>query len=380
MIYFDHNATTPVNREVRELVNNAMEKYWGNPSSIHTIGKEAAKELDRARETIAGLLAVTPQEIHFTSGGTEADNLAILGILQPNQPSTIVTSNIEHPAVKKAVEVILTKQSNCKCQVIPVTDQGKLQVDKLKDVVFAGNGLISVMFANNEIGTKQPVQEIGAVAKYHQIPYHSDAVQAFGKMPLNIKENNISLLAISSHKIYGPKGCGAIYIKKGTPMHPRTFGGSQEHGIRTGTQNVPAIIGFAKAAEIAFSRMEQERLELLDLTEFLFQELSRSIDNVLRNGHPHDRIPGTLNCSFPGTISGMVVQEMSRRGVCLAGGAACSATSAEPSTTLTAIGRRKIEALAGIRFSLGRSNTKNDITRVVPILKEVIENLRNENS
>lgn len=378
MIYFDHNATTPILPEVKEVMAEAMHEYWGNPSSGHTMGKKAADKLAFARNTLAELLSVSSEEIVFTSGGTEADNLSILGIVEPTLESAILISDIEHPAVSDTADY-LVRHGVC-CERIPIDNQGIVQVETLANAVNEKVKLISVMFANNEIGTIQPMKEIGEIAAQNSILFHSDAVQAFGKVPLNVVENNISLCAISSHKIYGPKGCGALYVKKGVPLNPRTYGGGQEHGLRTGTQNLPAILGFVEAAQIAYNKMSEEKQFLMDLTEYMYTEISSCIENVIRNGHPQKRIPGTLNLSFPGVISEMVVEELIKERICMSGGAACHSGTTEPSHVLLALGRRKQEAVAGVRFSLGRASNREEVDVVVKILKRVIESLRDLNS
>ncbi len=352
----------------------AMERYWGNPSSSHTIGRKATQELESARDRLASLLKVFPEEINFTSGGTEADNLALIGLVNKDNNTSIVISDIEHPAVSTAAEFLQGKGIQCKR--IPVDELGVLCIEKLKEAITENVKLISVMFANNEIGSIQPMNEIGEIAVKNNIPFHSDAVQAFGKVSLSLIENNISLCSISSHKIYGPKGCGALYIKKGIDIIPRTYGGSQEHGLRTGTQNLPAILGFVKAAEIAYEKMETEKEHLFNLTEFLFREICSNIENVIRNGHPEKRIPGTLNLSFPGTTSDMIIQALDKERICVSGGAACHSGVAEPSHVLQAIGRRKQEAIAGVRLSMGRTSSEEEVTIVVRVLKQVVESLR----
>ncbi len=377
MIYFDHNATTPIIPEVKEVMLEAMDKYWGNPSSAHMAGQKAFAELEKARERFAGLLNVNASEIVFTSGGTEADNIAIIGTMDELTDSSIVISAIEHPAVK--VATLALEERGVVCRVVPMQENGQIKLDELSDAIDESTGLITVMLANNEIGTIQPVKEIGEIAAKKGVLFHSDAVQAFGKVPLNIKENQFSLLSFSSHKLYGPKGCGALYVKTGTSISARSFGGSQERKIRTGTQNIPAILGFVKAAEIAYAEMEEEKKQLVGLTEFLYQEMINNIDDIVRNGDPGCRLPGTLNVSFPGTTSEIVVPALYREEICVSGGAACASGATEPSTIIMAIGRRKIEGISAIRFSLGRSSTKEEVVKVVSVLKEVVERIRNVN-
>lgn len=376
MIYFDHNATTPIIPEAKEIMLEAIDKYWGNPSSAHKMGKLAAEELEKARERLAVLLEVSPDEINFTSGGTEADNLAIMGIMDSLTEASIIISSVEHPAVRKAADTLLDKW--VKCYIIPVDEYGTIKPDELKKAITERTKLISVIFANNEIGTVQPVKEIGEIAKKNGIPFHTDAVQAFGKIPVNIKENNISLMSISSHKVYGPKGCGALYLRNGVTIKPRIYGGSQEHNIRTGTQNLPAILSFVKAAEIAYNKMEEEKKHLFELTEFMYSEIVNSIDNVLRNGHPDKRLPGTLNVSFPDTTSTVIVEALDKEGICVSGGSACHSGMDAPSQILQAIGRNSEEAASGVRFSLGRSSTKEEVITVVKALKKAVDEIRSE--
>lgn len=378
MIYFDHNATTPMIPEVKEVMVEAMENFWGNPSSAHMAGQKAFAELEKARERFATLLSVNANEIIFTSGGTEADNIAIIGTMGGSAASSLIISAIEHPAVKVASQDL--ERKGIECRVVPVKENGQINLETLKERIDGSTKLISVMLANNEIGTIQPVKVIGEIAEEKSILFHSDAVQAFGKVPLNIQENKFSLLSFSSHKLYGPKGCGALYVKKGVQVSPRTFGGSQEKKIRTGTQNLPAILGFVKAAEIAYEKMEEEKNHLVELTEFLFQEISKNVPNIVRNGDSQQRLPGTLNVSFPGTTSEIVVPGLDREGICVSGGAACASGATEPSATIMAIGRRKIEGISAIRFSLGRSSTKEEIIKVVKVLKGIVERIRGVNS
>jgi len=378
MIYFDNNATTPILPEIREVIMEAMEKYWGNPSSSHCIGKTALEELENARKRIATLIDVDPAEIYFTSGGTESDNLALLGIMEYQQGKSLALSEIEHPAVKNSA--LYLKNRGIGSQIIPVNSNGIIEIDTLNRYIDETTMLLSIMAANNETGTIQPLEAIGEKVSERNIIFHTDAVQAFGKIPLSIKKCGISLMSISSHKIYGPKGCGAIYIKKGTPIKPRSFGGGQEKMMRTGTYNIPAILGFVKAAEIAYNTMASESRYLFELTELLYDKISTSIDSVVRNGDQEHRLPGTLNVSFPGTISGMVVKDLDENGICVSGGAACNSGIAEPSSVISALGRKKIEAISAIRFSLGRDAVKDDILHTVEILKTVVEKRRKQNS
>ncbi len=374
MIYFDHNATTPVDPEVMVVVQEALAQYWGNPSSIHRVGQKAFAELEKARERFAELLAVSAQEIVFTSGGTESDNMAMLGSFSATPGDSVIISSIEHPAIKGAAKKLET--IGVEIRIVPVDQDGRVALSSLEQLIDDSTRLISIMSANNEIGTVQPVNEIGAIAEKRGICFHSDAVQAFGKVPIQIRESGFSLVSLSSHKIYGPKGCGALFVKQGAPLTARTYGGSQEFKMRTGTQNIPAILGFVKAAELAIEKMESEGKTLIALTELLYEELVKTVDGVVRNGDSIHRLPGTLNVSFPGASSEIVVPALDRMGICVSGGAACASGATEPSATLMALGKNREEGVSAIRFSLGRSSTEEEIFIVVKAVNEVVSRIR----
>jgi cysteine desulfurase len=379
VIYFDHNATTPVHPAVKEAMNEAMDEFWANPSSTHSMGRHAFARLEKAREKLAELIDSSPKEIFFTSGGTESDNLAILGTMdRSTKNGQLLVSSIEHPAVLEPAKMIA--KNGGKVNFIPVSSDGIIKLDCLEQIISQNTVLVSVMYANNEIGTIQPIEEVASILKQKKILFHTDAVQAFGKIPIDVKEHNIHLMSVSSHKIYGPKGCGALYIRQGTKLNPRTFGGSQERHMRTGTENLPAIIGFAKAAEIACSSIENTSKYLFDLTEFMYWEIKKNIENVIRNGHPEKRIPGTLSMCFPGAETEILLASLDQEGICASGGSACSSGSIGASHTLEAIGRRKTEAVSVIRFSLGSSNTKDEVMRVVQVIKKAVDRIRTVNS
>jgi cysteine desulfurase len=377
MIYFDHNATTPVLPDVMDVMKQAMDEFWGNPSSTHSRGRQAYIQLEKARERLASLLGASSKEIFFTSGGTEADNLAILGTMEQYPGAELIVSGIEHPAAYDAAQGLKSKGHSVKN--IPVDSDGVVKTDELETMASDKTRLVSVMFANNETGTIQPVNEIGDWCRKKSIIFHSDAVQAFGKVPVNVTDNNVDLLSISSHKIYGPKGCGALFVKQGTRINPRTFGGSQERGLRTGTENLPAILGFVRAAEIAVSGIKEESKRLTELTTLLFNKISSRIENVIRNGHAEKRIPGTVNVCFPGAETESVLASLDQEGICVSGGSACASGSISASRTLLAIGRRKVDAVCSIRFSLGRENTAEEVVKVVEALERAVTRVRNVN-
>lgn len=379
MIYFDHNATTPILPEVKEAMAEAMEEFWGNPSSGHSIGRVAFNQLEKARERLAALINASPKEIFFTSGGTESDNLAILGIMEGAQKDEqLLISAIEHPAVYETAKFV--SEQGYIVRFIPVSQDGVIRLDAIEQFLKEKVVLFSLIYANNEIGTIQPIEEIGSILKQKKIPFHTDAVQAFGKIPIDVNKANISLMSISSHKIYGPKGCGALYVRNRIKLNPRTFGGSQERHIRTGTENLPAIIGFVKAAEIACSNLGKNAKYLFELTEFMFREMSKSIENIIRNGHAEQRIPGTLSVCFPGAETEMLIASLDQEGICASGGAACSSGAIGESRTLTAIGRRKVEALSVVRFSLGKENTRDEVLTAVKVLEKAVKRIRKVNS
>jgi cysteine desulfurase len=374
MIYLDHNATTPILPEVRDVVRSAMEQHWGNPSSTHAMGRTAFAQLENARERLAAIIGASAKEIFFTSGGTEADNLALLGALDRCKDGEVVISAIEHPAVHDAAHSLASKGYGIR--QIPVGNDGIIDVDELEKTLSVTTRLVSVIYANNEIGTIQPIGEIGRMLDGRGIPFHSDAVQAFGKIPIDVSKDLVSLLSISSHKIYGPKGCGALFVRTGVKIDSRTFGGNQERGMRTGTENLPAILGFVRAAEIAQSTLEADARTLFDLTELMYRDIAGRIDQVLRNGDCEKRIPGTLNLCIPGAETESLLASLDQEGICASGGSACSSGSISASRTLLAIGRRKVDAVCAIRFSLGRENTISEIRAAVDVLEKVVKRIR----
>lgn len=374
MIYFDHNATTPVLPQVREVMNEATELYWGNPSSIHSLGRTAFAQLERARERLASLIDASADEIYFTSGGTEADNIALFSYMESNPEAQLLYSAIEHPAVAGPAEALASRGRVCRN--IPVDAAGVVRLDQLHDLLSDNAVLISVMAANNEIGTLQPLAEIGSMAAEKGVVFHCDAVQAFGKIPLSVKDFNIDLLALSSHKIFGPKGVGALYVNRKLKLAPQLRGGSQERGLRAGTQNLPAILGFVKAAEIACGEMERNAEHLFELTEYMYSQISSQVPGVIRNGHPQKRLAGTLNLSITGVETQVMVASLDQENICVSGGSACQSGSLDPSSVLLAIGRRYQEAACSIRISLGPSNTREEVDRAVGAIKCIAERVR----
>ncbi len=377
MIYLDHNATTPVLPEVVEEMESAMKDFWGNPSSTHAMGRKAYGKLEKAREQLAQILGANAKEIFFTSGGTEADNLAIAGISKIFPECEICVSAIEHPAIYEAAHAL--ESNGYTINDIPVDTNGIIKLDSLQSLLTDKTKLVSVMLVNNEIGTIQPIEKISLLLKNKKIVFHTDAVQAFGKISVDVKKLGVDSLSISSHKIYGPKGCGAFYLKHGIKIFPQTFGGNQERGIRTGTENLPAILGFVKAAELAIAKINSEHDRLKSLSELLFNEISAKIENIILNGDVENKIPGTLNICFPAAETESLIASLDQDGICVSGGSACSSGSISASRTLLSIGRRKVDAVCAIRFSLGNKTTKEEIVKTVEVLAKAVSRIRSVN-
>jgi len=380
MIYFDNNATTPIHPKVLQVIRKASIEYWANPSSVHKLGRKAFAKLEEARNKIAEFIGAEYYEIFFTSGGTESNNIAILGVMENNKNKKMAISSIEHPSVYDTS--VFLRNNTIDVLEIPVDSNGIVKIEELKNILsnLKDIAFVSIMYANNEIGTIQPIREIGELCASYGIIFHTDAVQAFGKIPINVKKDNISLMSISSHKIYGPKGIGAVYIKKGIKIIPRFFGGYQEYQIRPGTQNLPAILGFVKAAEIAFLQMKENAEKLNELTDYFYNEIKLRIDNVILNGHPTQRVPGTINLCFPGAEAQSLIALLDQDDILVSAGSACSSGSISASRTLSEIGRRKQDALCSIRFSLGRQNTKKEVLKVISSLQRHVSYLRKINS
>lgn len=374
-IYLDHSATTPVDQEVV----NAMLPYYtgrfGNASSIHRFGQDARTAIEKSRAKIAGMLGASESEIVFLSGGTEADNLAILGInLVAGGRTHVITSMVEHHAVVECCE-FLQKKGN------PVTflrpdPYGMIDPEQVREAMTAKTRLVSIMHANNEVGTINPVEAIGEVVHNGDGFFHTDAVQSFGKLPIDVEKMNIDLLSISGHKIYGPKGIGALYVRNGTPIGKLIHGGEQERNKRGGTENVAAIVGLAKAAEICVDKMKTENERLTKLNHLFWQLLKDRISNISINGHPDIRIPGHLSLSIEGVDADSMLIGLDLKGIAASSGSACASGSNKASHVLTGIGLSPEMLRGTLRFSLGRSNTEEDIPYIADSLSEIVERLR----
>lgn len=375
-IYLDHSATTPVDERVVVVMNEYNLLKFGNPSSIHSFGREARNALDEARESLAALLNCRPDEIYFTSGGTESDNLALLGFAEANRSKgdEVVVSNVEHPAVRHAAEEL--KRRGFRVVKVAADRYGEVHADAVAEVLTDRTILVSVMHANNEVGTVNDLAAIGAVCRSRGVAFHSDTVQSFGKLPLNLSDLPVDLAAVSSHKIYGPKGVGALFVRRGLQLHPLQFGGHQESGLRAGTENLAGIVGMGTAADLCRREMAAEAARLTELRDELFQTLCEDLDGVTLNGHPERRLPGHLSVSFQGVEGEALLMALDMEGVAVSTGSACSSGSAEPSPVLMAIGLSPEQAHSTLRITLGRGNTLNDIRYAGKVIVDAVNRLR----
>jgi cysteine desulfurase len=373
-VYLDHNASTPVHPEVVEAMLPYFSERFGNPSSVHGFGREAREGLETAREQVAHFLRVGKDEVVFTSGGTESDNMAVKGVAMARRQGHIITSKIEHHAVLRAVETL--ESQGFAATYLDVDGYGMVDPDALRRAIRPDTILISIMHANSEIGTIQPARQLGAIAREHGIPFHMDAVQTFGKVPIDLDAFNIDMLSFSGHKIYGPKGVAGLYIRKGTKMVSIQHGGEHERRRRAGTENVAGIVGFGKAIELRGRDMVEEGRRLTELRERLWEGLARRIPEVRLNGHPTERVPGTCNVCFRHVESESIVLGLDLKGIGVSAGSACTSGNVEPSYVLVAMGVPVEWAMGAVRHSLGRSTTAQDIDYVVDSTEPLVAKLR----
>ncbi len=375
-VYFDHNATTPLAAEVLEAMQPYLTEEFGNASSIHSVGQRARAGVEQARAQVAALIGARDKEIVFTSGGTEADNLAIHGVVgAAERPRKhIVTSTIEHHAVLNTCQAL--EAEGVSVTYVPVSRGGLVDPEDVRRALTPDTVLITIMHANNELGTVQPIAEIARIARERKIPFHTDAVQSAGKLPLNVAELGVDLLSLSAHKIYGPKGVGALYIRRGLPLKPLMFGGHHERDRRPGTENVAGIVGFGVAAERAYAHLAEEASRLAGLRDELERRILERVPHTGLNGDPARRTPNTTNLCFDFIEGEPLVIALDLKGIACSTGAACSAGAVEPSHVLTAIGLPPERARASLRFSLGRANTREEVDYVAEVLPAVVEHLR----
>ncbi len=375
-IYFDYAATTPTHPEVLEAMQPYFTVSFGNPSSIYSYGREAKAAIDAARTSVARLIGAQDEEIVFTGGGTEADNFAIKGVAHTNRSrgNHIITSTIEHHAVIETCQFL--EKDGFEVTYLPVDEYGLVSPDDVRKAITGKTILISLMYANNEIGTIEPISEIGDIAREAGVYFHTDAVQAVGHIPINVNTLKVDLLATSAHKLYGPKGVGALYIRKGTRVTPFIHGGEQEKRRRASTENVPGIVGFGKAAELARLEINEEEQRLTALRNRLIDGLMANIEDIRLNGHPVTRLPNNVNISVSYAEGESMVLNLDSEGICASTGSACSATSVEPSHVLLALGLPPELAHGSLRLTLGKWTTEDDIERVLEVLPGIVARLR----
>jgi cysteine desulfurase len=375
-IYLDHSATTPIRPEVLEAMHPYFMGIFGNASSIHSFGQAAKKALEDSREKVTKILGALPEEIVFTSGGTEATNLAIKGALRSKwmRGNQIVTSSIEHHATLNTCQYL--EREGFRVIYLPVNRHGKLDPGDVEKAVTDKTVLISIIHGNNEVGTIQPVEEIGEIARNRGVLFHTDAVQSVGKIPVNVDDVKVDFLSLSGHKVYGPKGIGALYIRKGVPFEPLFQGGHHERDRRPGTENIPAIVGLARTLELAEEEMDHVWFNVKNLRDAFWEAIEAQIEGVHINGHPRDRIPSILNVSFDGVEGESVVLNLDLKGIAASTGSACTSGALESSHVLLAMGSSRGRAQGAVRFSLGRETTQEELDYTVAVLAETIHHLR----
>jgi len=373
-VYLDHNASTPVHPEVLAAMLPFFGEVYGNPSSVHAFGRAARDAVDDARATIARFLHSRPEEIVFTSGGTESDNFGVKGLALARGRGHVITSRIEHHAVLRTCEAL--EAQGFDVTYLPVDDQGRLDPDDVKRALRPDTLAISVMHANSEVGTIQPIAEIGAIAREHGVPFHVDAVQTFGKVPIDVEAMGIDLLSFSGHKIYGPKGAAGLYIRRGTKMVAVQHGGEHERRRRAGTENVPGIVGLAAAVDLRSREMGPEAERLSGLRDRLWEGIRERIPESRLNGDRVARLPGTANVVFRHVESESIVLGLDLKGIAVSAGSACTSGNVEPSYVLVAMGIPVDWAMGAVRFSLGRSTTAEDVEYVVASIEPIVAKLR----
>jgi len=375
-IYLDHAATTPVHPEVREAVLPFMGEYFGNPSSVHSFGREVKKAIEEAREKVASLVGAKPEEIIFTSGATESDNWAIFGIAKANEKkgNHIITSNIEHHAVGDACEML--EKMGFEVTYLPVDENGLLHPEQVEAAITEKTILVTIMHGNNEIGTIQPIKEIGEIVKAKGVYFHTDAVQTTGQIPVNVNELKVDLMSISAHKMYGLKGVGALYVRKGTKLGKFIYGGAQERRKRSGTENIVGIISLGKAAEIAQRELEQRMAHNTKLRDKLINGILEKIPHVRLNGDREKRLPNNVNMSFQYVEGESLLLNLDLKGIAASSGSACTSGSLDPSHVLLAIGLSHEIAHGSLRMTVGSDNTEADIDYVLEVLPEIMDRLR----
>ncbi len=374
--YFDHAATTPIKTEVLEEMMPYLRQEYGNPSSLYSIGRGAKKAIEEARKKVANLIHCNPNEIYFTGCGSESDNMIIKGIAYANQRKGkhIITSKIEHPAVLHTCQML--QKIGFDVTYVGVNQEGIINLEELRNSIRNDTILITVMFANNEIGTIQPIEMIAKIARMYHIIFHTDAVQACGNIPIDVKKMGIDALSLSGHKIYAPKGVGALYVRQGIEFEKFMDGGHQEKNKRAGTENVASIVGLGKAAELAQINLENYEKYLMQLRNYFISQVQEKIQGVKLNGSINNRLPGNANFSFQGVEGETLLLNLDAKGICASSGSACTSGSSNPSHVLSAIGLSPELAHNSLRVTFGEDNTKEDVDYLVENLCEIVQKFR----
>ena len=374
MIYLDNAASTQIHEDVLNSMLPYLKEQYGNPSSIHRYGRLAHKAIEKSRKQIASLINAEPSEILFTSGGTESNNTALRGIAMKNTSGQIITSSIEHDAILEPCKKL--EQNGFDVDYLPVNEFGMVDSSVLKSHISDKTRLVSIMFGNNEVGTIQAISELSKICHENSIPFHTDAIQAVGKVPLDVKKLGIDLLSISSHKLYGPKGIGALYIKNGINIDPVILGGGQEHGLRSGTENVASIVGFGKACEMAENNLNENISQMKKLRDILVEKVLNEIPEVVLNGHPQFRLPNNAHFTFLGVNGEDLIIKLDEYGIAASTGSACSVNTQKASHVLQAMGFSLEQITGSLRLTIGIFNDQKEIDQTVDILKKTVQELR----
>ncbi len=373
-LYFDHNATTPIAEAVFKAMSAYLKGVFGNPSSVHALGREAKGAIEQARLQVADLIGAAPEEIVFVSGGTESINLAISGTAALYKGGRIIASQVEHPAVLNSCAYL--ERAGFEVIYLPVDSRGIVEIPPFTAALTPDTRLISIMLANNETGSIQPIKELAAIAREQGLRFHTDAVQAVGKLPLKVDELGVQLLSLSGHKLYGPKGIGALYIRSGTKIMPQLHGGHHERGLRPGTENITGIVGLGAACQLAKAHMIEDAAYISKLANTLWYKLNERIEGLTLNGHAAKKLPGTLNISFAGISGESLLMNLDLEGIAVSAGSACSAGSLKASHVLLALGLSEEQARSSLRISIGRDNTLAEIDTLVEALCRIVARLR----
>ncbi|MDP6684923.1 MAG: cysteine desulfurase family protein [Candidatus Marinimicrobia bacterium] len=368
MYYFDHCATTPLHEKVMEVMQKTESEHFGNPSSTHSWGQKSRSIIENARNQMADSIGCSPYEIIFTGGGTESNNLVLYNSIHRSKKH-VITSAIEHPAILKVLNRL--KQFGIETTILNVDKTGMINPTHLKDAIRKNTGLISIMYANNETGVIQPLSELAKIAKDNGIPFHSDGVQALGKIPVNVYETGVTMMSFSAHKFYGPKGVGALFIKENTPLRSFIIGGGQERNLRAGTENVPGIAGMGMAAKLAKSELSGTETHLKKLAVLFKSSLKNHIKNINFNSAP-EQLPGIVSVTFPSTDSGKLIIGLSRRGMAVSSGSACSSGTVKPSHVLNAIGLSNEMNLKTLRISFGKGNSEDEAIELAEAISQIV--------